>query len=42
MIVTIVMGNKDLSVMWKILKIIKTLIKTLYLILTPLMLVKIF
>ena len=35
------MGNQDISVIWKILKILKILMRVLYLILPPLMLVKI-
>ena len=35
---TIVMGNQDLSVIWNILKILKILIGTLYLMFPPLML----
>ena len=38
--VIIVMGNQDLSLIWKILKMLKILMSTLYLILPPLMLVK--
>ena len=36
----LVIGNQDLSVMWKILKIINILIRVLYLMFYPLMLVK--
>ena len=35
------MGNQELSVIWKILKIIKILMRMIYLMLSPLMLVKI-
>ena len=38
--VMIVMGSQDLYVMWKTLKTIKILIRMLYLIFSPLMLVK--
>ena len=39
--VTILMGNRDLYVMWEILEILQILIRTLYLMLSPFMLVKI-
>ena len=39
--VTILMGNLDLYVMWEILEILQILIRTLYLMLSPFMLVKI-
>ena len=40
--VTLVMGNQEICMMWKILKIIKMLMRAFYLISPPLVMVKIF
>ena len=39
--VSILIGNQDISVICNILKILNTLVRTLYLVLSPLILVKI-